>query len=532
MKKKYDWYKHINLYVVYPDAFKVGRKGSLASLSAKLSYISSMGFNALHVLPFLKSPMKDAGFDVSDFMKVRKSLGGNEAFDELIQNAKKTKVRIFMDLVINHVSDQHKWFKRALAGDEFYRNFFIHSTKEPKLLRVEDDKKGRWAVYKLARRKLRSRIIFLNQEKALPHWKQGDDGFWYYHTFYPHQIDLNWTNLDVVSAFNEIISFWAGKGLNFRIDAAPFAGKSLTGIMEESSLKSHGIVRELHSMAKRANPESVFLIEAAQPTRKTIRYFGDKGRIEGELAYNFNLMQGFWSSFVSKNPSYIWDAHKKTSAVPKHAQWITFLRNHDELSLEYMNPRQREMVYKSLLKNGLDFRGEFGIAGRTASFLDGNIKKIVLMHFILASSNGAPAVIYGDETGKKTNRRYVKVDNRDSNRGPLTERDIEKQSSQKIREELTKIFVTRKHYKDIATLQPKRILNHKKSVFAAEYDLGKKKLVVLSNLGYKARYIDLGDKFRKKTALSINGAVLERGKVTLPSYGGIWVVETKSLTQQ
>jgi len=173
--KQVEWYKRMNLYVVYADAFRNGKRGDFFSLAKNLEYIKETGFDAIHVLPFLESPMQDAGFDVSDFFRVRKRLGGNEGFEVFLREVGRLKMKVFMDLVVNHVSMEHEWFKKAVSGDEYYRNFFIHTPVQPKLIEVEDDRWGKWARYRLNRRELRSRIIFLNQNGELPHWFRGED---------------------------------------------------------------------------------------------------------------------------------------------------------------------------------------------------------------------------------------------------------------------------------------------------------------------------------------------------------------------
>lgn len=519
--KQVEWYKRMNLYVVYADAFRNGKRGDFFSLAKNLEYIKETGFDAIHVLPFLESPMQDAGFDVSDFFRVRKRLGGNEGFEVFLREVGRLKMKVFMDLVVNHVSMEHEWFKKAVSGDEYYRNFFIHTPVQPKLIEVEDDRWGKWARYRLNRRELRSRIIFLNQNGELPHWFRGDDGFWYYHTFYKHQIDLNWTNPEVVKAFGEVISFWGGKGLSFRIDAAPFAGKNLSNI-REGQMGSHKVVRELRRMVKEVNKDGVLLIEACQPMYKMKKYFGSDEQPEAEMAYNFELMRGLWATIVSGKGSYIWKALRRTRDIPSHAGWVSFLRNHDELSLEYAQPKVRRLVYDSLVKNGVEFRGEYGLAGRTASFLKKDPRKIVLAHFLLASVNGACAVVYGDEVGKVTNRRYIRIDARDGNRGWLTETELGSKKAKLVRDELSKIFTTRLKHPELAVVKPVRSNRGRRNWLSLRYGGEGREIEVLVNLSRKKRVVSMDE--NKKLVLSINGAERKEDKIVLPAYSGVWLV--------
>lgn len=515
------WYKYMNLYVVYPDAFKVGRRGDLNTLSDNLEYIKNLGFSAVHVLPFLKSPMRDAGFDVSDYYQVRKDLGGNEAFHGFIAQAQKLKLKVFMDLVINHVSNKHEWFKKAINGDDYYRHFFIHSPQKPELVDVKKDRRGTWAVYKLKRRKLKSRVIFVNREAELPHWVRGEDGFWYYHTFYSHQIDLNWTNPDLLREFAKIIEYWGEMGVNFRLDAAPFAGKSLSGPMKEGSLASHEVVEKLHKAAKKVDCECALLVEACQPVTKTKEYFGKDERPESELAYNFNLMQAIWAAVISKKAGYIWTSIEKTREIVRHAQWITFLRNHDELTLEYASSKVRKLVYQSLFSSGIDFREGYGLAGRTASFLNNNVRRILMAHMLLASCPGSPAVVYGDEVGKSTDRRNIKIDTRDSNRGKLSNRDFEKKNAREISSAIGRIFNTRLEYPEIAVSTPIRVDVHRRGIFSAGYRTKKGQLIVYINLTKKPVEIRVDE--GSKVVLQVNGGSVEGDQLSLLPYAGVWV---------
>src|SRR3989344_3811595 len=271
------WYKKLQMYVVYADSFTtVNQKskiknqndkskfknrnkgrGDFYTLTEKLEYIRELGCNAIHVLPFLESPMVDGGFDVSDYYKVRENLGGppsprgnvgategrgNEAFEKFLAKAKSLRLKVFMDLVLNHVSEEHEWFRKAVAGEGRYRNYFIWQKEKPELVKTFEKGGKLWARYRVRlKRKSQSSkpqlkvqklkqyidllVVFSDFVGEIPHWRQGKDGYWYFHSFYPQQLDLNCDNPKVLIEMAKVLIYWANKGLSFRLDAIGHLGK-------------------------------------------------------------------------------------------------------------------------------------------------------------------------------------------------------------------------------------------------------------------------------------------------------------------
>lgn len=547
-----DWYKSIQLYVTYPESFSDSRQADFLTLADNLPYIRQLGCNAIHVLPFFKSPLMDQGFDISDFTKVRDNLGGNEAMKYFLEKTVNEKINVFIDLVLNHTSDQIEWFQAAQNGDEHFRDFYINVDKKPILLKKWENDLGLWAQYKLEDQTISARIIFPDDALELPHWREGDDGRWYYHTFYPSQLDLNWNNPDVFLTLIDILIFWARKGVNFRLDAVPFIGKQVELGIIESTNRTHLLVQAFHKILEQAAPHTTFLVEACQPIEVTKAYFGNDS-VEAEFAYNFRLMQSLWASLISSNHDYIWKSLSATADKPPWAQWITFVRNHDELTLEFAEANERLLIYEGLKGNGLPFRAGFGLAGRTSSFFKDEPRKALTAYFLLASLPGVPAIVYGDELGKGNDLNYMHSktklrntitqeallnkksksgnshhsngkltdDARDANRGVISYMDRNHPSALQLYLKFSDIFRTRKRFKSMATQIPERIYEVERDIFAARYDLGNNHLEVYVNLGdepYMQRVNPLSI-----NELSINYAFLNDDRVTLPPHSGIWI---------
>ena len=201
------WHKYINLYAIYPDVIENGNDVPLARLISHLAHVKRLGCNAVHILPFFASPLVDAGFDVSDHMKVRDDLGTVEDVKNLAREAQKHAIRLFMDLVSNHVSEEHEWFKRAQSGDEKYRRYFIVQKTKPHFVGTFHKNSAVWARYVVNDKVIDVNIGFPELTGEIPNWREGNDNYWYYHTYYPQELDLNWHNPDVFLEFAKIIIF-------------------------------------------------------------------------------------------------------------------------------------------------------------------------------------------------------------------------------------------------------------------------------------------------------------------------------------
>lgn len=416
-----DWYKDEIIYMFYVDQFGVndGKTASTFHDTTKMfKYLKDLGVTTLYMLPFADSPMTDAGFDVKNPQNVRKDLGGMKEFKEFITKAKQEGFKIKADLVLNHFSEEHEWFKALQNGDLSKLDYFIVRETMPQYRKYQDEKLGTVVEYveddgKISKR----RIIF--PENTENNWRKvtinGKDYF-VYHTFYPFQIDINWENPQVLYYCLQTISYWSNLGIDiFRMDAIPYLSKE-PGTNAENQPKTHSIVRLLSNYIQATAPSSVIQVEACQVPKDILPYFGKERTIEypnmkqefkrtdeGQIAYHFPYMPAIWASLITKDKKYFLDANKATPEIPSTASWGIFLRVHDELTLEMVDPEIREIIYNNLSPKGAGFRKGFGVSGRLANFLDNDPRRIEMAFSILLSLPGIPIIYYGDEIGVSNN---------------------------------------------------------------------------------------------------------------------------------
>ena len=454
-----DWYKDEVIYMFYPDQFGVGednKPNTFKDLIGMLDYLKDLGVTTIYIMPFADSPMNDSGFDVKNPKNVRKDLGGMPEFKEFAQAARKKGFKIKADLILNHFSDEHEWFKQAQAGDLDKLHYFIVREDMPEYKVYKDEKIGYVAEYKEKDGTItKRRLIF--PEVSDNHWRkvtiQGKD-YYLYHTFYPFQLDINWENPKVLYYVLETVAFWANLGVDiFRLDAIPYYTKE-EGTTAENLPKTHEIIQLLSAFLQTTAPRSIIQAEACQQPKKILPYFGTERKVEhkilGEtkeiqrtsevqICYHFPYMPAIWASLVTADNKYFWDAYKQTPKIPESAAWAMFLRVHDELTLEMVDPQIRELLYESLTPKGAAFRKGWGIAGRLANFLDNDPDRIAMAFSIMLSLPGVPIIYYGDEIGVQNNFANAKksakdreakqkkdkvkmlsyFDSRDINRGPI-----------------------------------------------------------------------------------------------------------------
>lgn len=522
------WYRNMCLYVIYPDAIRVQQRASFDGLIDHLPRIRELGCTAVHILPFLASPLRDKGFDVSDYLKVRSDLGTHHDLRRFCTAADEQGLRLFMDIVFNHVSDEHEWFKKAQRGEKKYQDYFIHTSEKPKFIRSYHKDSAVWAEYEIEGKKRSINIAFPEGAGEIPHWREGEDGLWYYHTYYPHQLDLNWKNPDVFLECAEIIMYWASYGFHFRLDAIPFIGKSAYKETDKDHEKTFAIIAVLKALAREINPECVLLVETYESLDTVLEYFGTSNREQAEMSYNFHLCTYLWVSLVTQNGDLLWEKWQEMQKIPHYGEWLNFLRNHDELSLAYLPDALKEAVAGKLLERGASFREGFGISGRTYSLLGNDERHFLLAYFLLTSLQGGVVFVYGDEIGKKNVpwqelSAQEKNDTRNINRGSLTKSEYAQPKAQRIFRKLQEMILTRNHIlSQYWNVVPRRIHEQQNGILAYTLTSGSSELIILINLTPQKKRLALSAEHHEKV-MHVNSVRLTEKIVELGPFSGVWL---------
>jgi maltose alpha-D-glucosyltransferase / alpha-amylase len=378
------WYKDAIIYQLHVKAFADNNNdgiGDFAGLTEKLGYLQELGVTALWLLPFYPSPGRDDGYDIADYGAINPDFGTMKDFKRFIVEAKRRGLRVITELVINHTSDQHDWFKRARRSDpnSSARNMYVWSDTDQK---YQD-----------------TRIIFTDTEKSNWTWDP-EAGQFYWHRFFSHQPDLNFDNPRVVSALVQVMKRWLDTGVDgFRLDAIPYLCER-DGTNNENLPETHAIIRKLRAELDAYAKGKVLLAEANQWPEDVQEYFG-RGD-ECHMAYHFPLMPRIYMAIAQEDRFPITDILRQTPDIPSNCQWALFLRNHDELTLEMVTDVERDYLW-STYANDPRARINVGIRRRLAPLMDNDRRKIELMNSLLLSFPGTPIIYYGDEIGMGDN---------------------------------------------------------------------------------------------------------------------------------
>lgn len=383
------WYKDAVVYSLYVDLFATDFEG----LSNKISYLKDLGVNCLWLLPVLESPMKDAGFDISDYRKIRTDLlsdKGDESFDDFLKKAHQSGIKVIFDIAINHTSNQHDWFKRsALPEKNKYSDYYIWS----------DNDRGYSEC----------RLLFKGMCDS--NWEKYDDKRYYFHRFFEFQPDLNYRNPNVLIDMCRNFMFWIEKGVDgFRADAIPYLWKE-EGTACENLDNTHVIIKFFRAVTDYLNPSVILLAEACQPPKEVVKYMGNED--ECHAGYHFPLMPQVFKTLAMKSPQPIISVlnSEVTPNIPESCQWFTFLRCHDELSLElvYVNEEDRKYIHENYChKPEWDFRQGEGISARLSELFNFDKDRILLAFSVILTLPGTPVIYYGDEFGKANDKEYYK----------------------------------------------------------------------------------------------------------------------------
>jgi maltose alpha-D-glucosyltransferase/alpha-amylase len=378
------WYKDAIIYQLHVKAFADSNNdgiGDFAGLTEKLDYLQELGVTALWLLPFYPSPGRDDGYDIGDYGAINPDFGTMKDFKRFIVEAKKRNLRVITELVINHTSDQHDWFKRARRSDpkSSARNWYVWSDTDQKY-------QG-------------TRIIFTDTEKSNWTWDP-EAGAFYWHRFFSHQPDLNFDNPRVVSAVVQVMKRWLDTGVDgFRLDAIPYLCER-DGTNNENLPETHAVIRKIRAELDAYAKGKVLLAEANQWPEDVQEYFGQSD--ECHMAYHFPLMPRIYMAIAQEDRFPITDILRQTPDIPNDCQWALFLRNHDELTLEMVTDVERDYLW-STYANDPRARINVGIRRRLAPLMDNDRRKIELMNSLLLSFPGTPIIYYGDEIGMGDN---------------------------------------------------------------------------------------------------------------------------------
>jgi len=391
------WYKNAVIYELHVRAFRDSDGdgiGDFKGLTQKLDYLESLGVTALWLLPFYPSPLRDDGYDIADYTEVNRSYGRLKDFKAFVREAHKRGMRVITELVLNHTSDQHKWFqqaRRAKAGTS-RRDFYVWSDTDERYRDV--------------------RIIFKDFERSNWTWDH-DAQAYFWHRFYSHQPDLNYDNPAVHREVFKVLDFWLGMGVDgLRLDAVPYLYQR-EGTNCENLAETHEFLKTLRKHVDDNFEGRMLLAEANQWPEDAAKYFGDGD--ECHMSFHFPLMPRLFMAIHMEDRFPVIDILQQTPSIPDSSQWAIFLRNHDELTLEMVTDEERDYMYR-MYANDRRARINLGIRRRLAPLLGNNRRKIELMNGLLFSLPGTPVIYYGDEIGMGDN---IYLGDRDAVRTPM-----------------------------------------------------------------------------------------------------------------
>ncbi len=391
------WYKDAVIYHLHVKAFFDSDNngiGDFKGLTQRLEYIRDLGATAIWVMPFYPSPMRDDGYDISEYKNVHPDYGTRRDFRAFVRKAHELGLKVITELVINHTSDQHPWFQRARSAPKgsAKRNFYVWNDNTE---RYED-----------------TRIIFTDTEKS--NWAWDDEaGQYYWHRFFSHQPDLNLDNPQVFKAIMGVMRFWLDAGVDgLRLDAIPYLIER-EGTDNENLPETHEVLKKMRAEMDEHYEDRLFLAEANQWPEDVLPYFGDGD--ECHMAFHFPLMPRIYMAVAQEDRHPIVEIMQQTPEIPDNCQWAIFLRNHDELTLEMVTDRERDYMYQTYA-NDPRMRVNIGIRRRLAPLMENDRPRIELLNSLLMSMPGTPIIYYGDELGMGDN---VFLGDRDAVRTPM-----------------------------------------------------------------------------------------------------------------
>ena len=377
------WYKDAVFYELYIRAYADGNgdgHGDFQGLTSRLDYVQQLGVNCIWLLPMYPSPLKDDGYDIADYMDIHSDYGKLEDWKAFVEEAHRRDLRVIVDLVLNHTSDQHRWFQSARSSrDSPYRDYYVWSDTDQK--------------YQEAR------IIFVDTEPSNWTWDEVA-GQYFWHRFFSSQPDLNFDNPIVQQELLNVFEFWMDTGIDgFRADAIPYLIER-EGTNCENLPETHVYLKRIRQAMDERYPGRILLAEANQWPEDLLPYFGDGD--EFHMGFHFPLMPRLFMALKTCTRGKIVEILERTPDVPQACQWCFFLRNHDELTLEMVTEDERQYMWEQYAPEPR-MRLNLGIRRRLAPLLDNDRRRIELLNALLFAMPGSPIIYYGDEIGMGDN---------------------------------------------------------------------------------------------------------------------------------
>ncbi|MCD1267895.1 maltose alpha-D-glucosyltransferase [Microbacterium sp. MEC084] len=395
-----EWFKTAVFYEVLVRSFKDGDGdgiGDFRGLIEKLDYLQWLGVDCLWLPPFFPSPLRDGGYDVADYTGVQPDLGTTEDFQALLNAAHERGIKVIIDFVMNHTSDEHPWFQESRRDpDGPYGDFYVWSDTDE--------------LYQDAR------IIFVDTEPSNWTWDPVRQQY-FWHRFFSHQPDLNFDNPKVHEAILDALRFWLDMGLDgFRLDAVPYLYER-PGTNGENLPETHEFLRKVRRIVDQEYPGRVLLAEANQWPADVVDYFGDfeSGGDECHMCFHFPVMPRIFMAVRRESRYPISEILAQTPPIPSGCQWGIFLRNHDELTLEMVTDEDRDYMWAEYARDPR-MKANIGIRRRLAPLLENDVDQIELFTALLLSLPGSPVLYYGDEIGMGDN---IWLGDRDGVRTPM-----------------------------------------------------------------------------------------------------------------
>ena len=528
------WFKQASIYTLDVEVFQDSDGdgiGDINGLIQRLGYIDSLGATVIWLAPFQPTPNKDDGYDISDYYAVDPHLGTEDDFRKLVAAANQKGMKIIMDLVVNHTSNQHPWFQQGRQSDTSpFHSWYVWSKERPK--------------------NYNEGMVFPGVQESI--WTfDSIAGEYYYHRFYDFQPDLNVQNPAVLAEVRKIIKYWLDAGVaGFRLDGVPF-------FIEVPQTKGkefdhqYGILNQLHQYVQSLRKDAIILGEANVPPKENNHYFGERG--EGmQMMFNFFVNQHLFYALATGDAKPLKEALEATSSIPKASQWAQFLRNHDEVDLGRLSNSDREKVYTAFGPEANMQLYDRGIRRRLAPMMHNNRKELELAYSLLFSLPSTPVVRYGDEIGMgddlRLPERYavrtpmqwsaerqggfttaVKAVRPVIDTGAFRYENInvmkERRDSSSLLTWMKRMIRLRKACPEIGFGSWKLMNTDSPNVLAIQYDWQGKTLIVLHNFSHESQAIKTDGWKLKMPFYDIRALkqITTDGSLTLPGYGYCWL---------